>query len=187
MILKRRIVHGVLFFLPTVAVAAGPFHGLAMGGVTGGGDTVFRVAEEDLQAGGSWYVAMGFTVEPAPDDFFVQTTFGYRYGSAGDDWTMQRGSVSAAPVDLIGFFRSGPWRLGAGLSYHYKPRFKSCASPALCRVQYFDDALGMTFEIDYQTPGRPFFGLRYTAIDYLAGQRTIDASHIGVFFGFRSP
>lgn len=155
-------------------------------GVDFGGDrlttAVFTNGDtEDINAGELFSASIGMVFENT-DNLETQFTFGIKAdfitASNGDiDWTR-------FPLELLQFYKTDRWRLGAGLTYHLSPDLSGSGVASGVDAS-FDDALGVVVEMDRFFGDNAYFGVRYTSIDYEVGAYTFDGSSVGMLLGTR--
>lgn len=174
-----------IFLFPGQAHAYGElepgFGGIAYTGLALGGDDLVDTTAEDLQAGGLIYGQIGITYQ-FDTPLLLQATIGYKFDTV--DYVGGESTISSIPVDLLAFYLFEKYRIGAGLAIHHNPEWEFCLFGCAPTI-HFDDAIGITIEIDKELRGNAFIGGRFTIIDYEFRNISVDANHVGVHVGLR--
>ncbi len=94
-----------------------------------------------------------------------------------------------ADFDVITFDSIYSWlfekhQLGAGVSYHIGPEFKSDIDGFAPVKIEFDDAIGLILQYRYAITPDFQFGIRLTEMDYQTDEISDDASSIGLFIAY---
>ena len=153
-----------------------------------GGDKIAEVifddgSKETIYGGGTYMFGGGILVDTLSDSSIYQTqlTINYKFDSSN----ASNGDISwdRYPLELIQFFNTDQWRLGAGLSYHLSPSVSGSGFASGFDAN-FDDALGFVAEIDYLFDDQGFIGGRISSIEYKSEYGgTMDGSSIGLIVG----
>jgi len=165
-------------------------------GVEFGGDKIGEVMSTEgdsrsIEAGGLVSFSGGVFIHPdAP--WTIEATLGYKSDTA----SYKNGDFSfiRIPIDLIGSYRTGNLRIGAGVTVHLAPQV-SCNLDGLCNFQInLDNAVGAIVQLAYGVPRGNAgyeFGARFTSITYTGdqivneqtGKNELDGSCLGLFVG----
>lgn len=159
-----------------------------------GGDTLMTVVfsdgtSQDVKAGQGFSLFGGAALK----DLFntgefgidVQGTLGVKYSTIQE---ASNGSVDffRFPVELLILGDWNGFRFGGGPCYHFANSLSASGVLSAGNLN-FDDALGVTGQIDYTIAGHWNIGARYTAISYkpqVAGVSSVSANNFGVELGY---
>ncbi len=160
-------------------------HFMLTGGLTYGGDKLATITytngdNVDIHGGGLILFGAG-GVYRFEKNWETQLSINYQFDKANaknGDATFDR-----FPIDLLGFYRSGAHRFGAGVTYHINPKYDANFDIANGKQKVdFDNALGAVIEYDYFFNNSVSLGVRYANIKYkssdIAG--SVDGSYGGV-------
>ena len=190
MLLRNVLLLVLLVFGLAPAYATEQINWVVFGALEVGGDKVGVVEFDDgesdsIKAGELLYVAGGLII-PISEVFETQLTFGYKT----DTVSAENGDVSfdRFPMEALVFYRTEQWRFGGGLNYHLAPTLEGDGFASAADVD-FDNALGITLEVDYALSENGFLGLRTTMIEYelsdFPGEDKVDGDSIGILIGLR--
>jgi len=168
-------------------------------GWTSGGDQIYPIAREEtssgilnindnITAGGEIHVWAG-TIWVHSTSWETLLAVGYH----NDAYTFKGGSANFGRIvyDIIPSYRLGPFRFGAGLTYHINVRHSLTDSLQTTNPQEskFRDVLGQTISVGYDFSKRGRIDLRYQFIDYsvinsniLPLNKTYSGNSVGLHF-----
>ena len=160
-------------------------------GIHFGGDELARATYTNgstttIDAGALFSLGVGVGLDLAPN-VESRITFGIKT----DDTTASNGDISFTryPIDVLFLYKTGDWKLGAGITYHLNPKLEGGGVVSGLRAD-FDDALGVLLEADYDLRIM-YLGARVTFIEYesiptaTVRRATIDGNSIGFVAGVR--
>lgn len=161
-------------------------HFLLTGGLTYGGDEIAKIKYDNgdnvnIHAGGLILIGAGGTYR-FDNNWEAQVSINYQFDQANaknGDATFDR-----FPLDLLGFYRTGPHRFGGGITYHMNPKYKSSFDFSGGKQHVsFDDAMGAVIEYDYFLSDSVSLGARYVSIKYKSSDLSgdLDGSYGGIF------
>lgn len=167
--------------LAGLLIAAGAAHAetRAYGhfGVGIGGDRLATIRledglQDDLRAGTGFALNLGIVHHFDRLPFSLQAGAGYfaRITSARNS----RARFSRYPLEVLAFWNNGQHRFGGGVVHHMSPTLDL---DNLGGAVNFDAATGVALEYGYK-----YFSVRYTDIEYSAGDAEADGRSVGVYF-----
>lgn len=175
--MKRSILAALLLVFGGAAQAEPRFFGSV--GYNYGGDDLATVIFTDgtsqtIKAGSGLALNLGVVHDFGGTAFALQSSFGYLVENTSAANSNAR--FSRYPLEVIGFWRQGEHRFGAGLVSHLSPTLDL---DNLGGTLDFDNASGVVFEYGYG-----MFSVRYTDIDYgISGYSgSVDGSGMGIYF-----
>lgn len=167
---------------------AGHYRGIVAIGLTFGGDTFTTVQfdngdNESIKAGELALFGGGLVYEQ--DNWQIQGTINYY----SDRTSGENGDVcfTRIPVELLGFWKQGNFRLGGGITHHLNPEFEiDIDNSAENGTIEFNDATGFVIQGDYLFSNQFGLGLRYTSIEYEVDfvNEKVDGDSVGVIFSY---
>lgn len=156
-------------------------------GLHGGGD---RIPTEEMapnhtdsvEAGGLFSVSLG-TVLRFSQRFSFTPTLGIKYNfNQSIFFFPSKTSWKTTMLNLPIAYRFNDWRLGVGVSYHYKPTL-SAQSDDYSEEWQFDNSLGSIIKLDYFYDDDATIGLQHMQIDYTRSEtKTVNGDNIALIW-----
>jgi len=186
-----------IFAAEGVAEVSGDWSGVAGAQLTLGGDTLITLDVEDIfgdveqskiKAGEVFGAFVGAAYRFASSPIQLQATAGLHY--AGIFAENGDASFRRLPVELILFANAGAHRIGAGVTHHISPEFKTDLDFGADLKTDFNDATGLVLQYDYVINTRYGIGIRYVNIEYepkvpaFFTPIDVDGSHGGIIFTY---
>ncbi len=162
---------------------------VAQMGADFGGDKIVDVSYSDgsdqtINAGGMLQFGAGILIDTLAGSSVHQTqlTINWKF----DTTNASNGEViwDRYPLELMQFYNTELFRIGAGASYHLNPSVTTSGFASGNDLD-FDNALGLVVELDYKLSEKGFIGVRFTNIEYQVSNSsaTIDGDSVGVVLG----
>jgi hypothetical protein len=144
-------------------------------GYSQGSDTLREYNGDNLRAGDGFSYHMGWNADFKTG--FARTALQWAIGYRSEDIDFKddlgrsgSGSMTVFPVDMLGYFQLGLFRIGGGLTYHLFPSYTEEVHTSFGNSKTtidYDNQLGMVFGMEFVGIRAPFFmGIRYTYIEY---------------------
>lgn len=171
----------VLTIITSPLYAASPELLLTLGAEAGGDDLV-ETTQEDLQAGGGYFLGAGLQFKELHSDLRYMATINYRRRSVDFVGPSGEATMEVMPLELFFVKDYGKSGVGGGLAYHINPEYELCIDSLGCGTTKFDNALGV-FVLWALNIKNSFIGFRYTHIEYDSSIYSVDASGLGIVMG----
>lgn len=148
--------------------------------VDGGGDMIVTTNLGDINAGGGVKFSGGL-------QDFIKDNLNYRIslGYLSSSINATNGDLDLKTITFDGglVYIVEKHRFGSGLSYHLSPEYSEDVEGYTSFDTKFENAFGMTFEYAYSPNDEINFGIRYTLMDYVNDELSIDfdANSVGIF------
>jgi len=138
-------------------------------GLDFGGDTLFTApflggGSSAIKANEGIYIGGGVALVEVAKDVDVELSLAWKWTAI----TADNGDVTFArfPLEALAFYKFEKVRLGGELAYHLNPTLKS---GFFNLNTSYDNAVGSVPQADYRIANNMNIGLRYTSIEYKAG------------------
>ena len=166
-------------------------------GLSYGGDDLLKAyyegaeGSESLKAGNFFDIKAG-AVFNISQRCAIQSSIGYHIDRI--EATNGKATFSRYPLDVLGLYKYGKHRVGAGISYHLNAKYdEDFERFGLDDTVKMKNALGMVFEYGYRILEPITLAVRYMDIGYeadtlngmtLSDASEIDGSHFGIYLYF---
>jgi hypothetical protein len=174
-----RLLGGAVALLASTLAAAEPqLHLAATAGLSVGGDKLAKIKydsgrTENITAGGLVYLGAGPSLEFKGTPWSVQALLGYHVDDNSANESGAHFKFDRTTLDVLGFYRVGNHRLGAGVYHAMSPAFThntffdTSGNYYPAETVKFDDANGLALEYNYLPPASKFgVSARAVSISY---------------------
>jgi hypothetical protein len=151
-------------------------------GAEAGGDDLVETTQDDLQAGGGYFLGGGLQIKELLTDIRYMVTVNYRRRNVDFSGPSGEATMKVIPLELFGVKYFGKTGVGGGLTYHIHPIYELCLDSIGCGETKFDNAVGI-FLLWTLNLKNSFIGFRYTSIEYDSSVYSVDASGLGIVMG----